>query len=382
MLLSSGLSVTEHRRNYIRPTQADLASEEAIEDFAGRLWQAFIHAEGIHMTTQLTERYADAVAYAATAHATQKRKGTDIPYVAHLLAVSGSVLEAGGDEEQAIAGLLHDVVEDQGGLPRADDVRARFGDRVADIILGCSDSTVEDREDKLPYAERKAAHIAHLREASDDVLLVTAADKLHNARAIHTDLLIHGPGVLERFNGEPEQILAYYCSILDVLEARAAAPILVVPLRHAVSGMTHELAKIPQYELAEGEAGDWLREQGDSLFEEDSVIRVHGLETWKALQAGRGRRPAHGPVQWSIQACESLTRYPTPWEVWVWTMGPSWQVNVMSPREDGVRSCFRSDGSWIDSEGRRGAWSGVKEGGPESVMRGILRIRRRPGVKS
>jgi (p)ppGpp synthase/HD superfamily hydrolase len=186
------------------------------------------------MTTHLTERYADAVAYAATAHAAQRRKGTDIPYVAHLLAVSGSVLEAGGDEDLAIAGLLHDVVEDQGGLPRADDVRARFGDRVADIVLGCSDSTVEDRTDKLPYAERKAAHIAHLRDASEDVLLVTAADKLHNVRAIHTDLLIDGPDMLKRFNGEPQQILAYYRSILEVLESRGVAPVLVVPLRHAV----------------------------------------------------------------------------------------------------------------------------------------------------
>ncbi len=225
---------TERRRIYVRPTPADFASDEAIEDFAARLWQAFTQAEGVHMTTQLTERYADAVAYAATAHAAQRRKGTDIPYVAHLLAVSGSVLEAGGDEDQAIAGLLHDVVEDQGGLPRAEDVRTRFGDRVADIVLGCSDSTAEDRRDKLPYVERKVAHIAHLREASDDVLLVTAADKLHNARAIHTDLMIDGPEMLTRFNGEPDEILAYYRSILDVLESRGIAPVLVMPLRHAI----------------------------------------------------------------------------------------------------------------------------------------------------
>ena len=141
---------TERRRIYIRPTTADFASHQAIEDFAARLWQAFTQAEGIHMTTQLTERYADAVAYAATAHAAQRRKGTDIPYLAHLLSVSGSVLEAGGDEDQAIAGLLHDVVEDQGGLPRADDVRARFGYRVADIVLGCRDSITEDGKDRLP----------------------------------------------------------------------------------------------------------------------------------------------------------------------------------------------------------------------------------------
>lgn len=229
--------MTERRRIYIRPTKADLASDEAIEDFAARLWQAFTQAEGVRMTTQLTERYADAVTYAATAHAAQRRKGTDIPYVAHLLAVSGSVLEAGGDEDQAIAGLLHDVVEDQGGLPRADDVRARFDDRVADIVLGCSDSTAEDRKDKLPYAERKATHIAYLREASDDVLLVTAADKLHNARAIQADLMIDGPGMLARFNGEPDQILAYYRSVLDVLESRGIAPVLVVPMRHTVDQM-------------------------------------------------------------------------------------------------------------------------------------------------
>ena len=236
--------MTERRRIYIRPTKADLASDEAIEEFAARLWQAFTQAEEIHMTTQLTERYADAVTYAATAHVAQRRKGTDIPYIAHLLAVSGSVLEAGGDEDQAIAGLLHDVVEDQGGLPRADDVRARFGDRVADIVLGCSDSTTEDRKDKLPYAERKAAHIAHLRDASDDVLLVTAADKLHNARAIHTDLMIDGPEMLTRFNGEPGQILAYYRSILNVLESRGIAPVLVVPLRHVVDQMA-ELMPTP-----------------------------------------------------------------------------------------------------------------------------------------
>ena len=226
--------MTERRRIYVRPTPAVFASDEAIEEFAARLWQAFTQAEGIHMSTQLTERYADAVAYAATAHAAQHRKGTEIPYFAHLLAVSGSVLEAGGDEDQAIAGLLHDVVEDQGGLPRAEDVRARFGVRVADIVLGCSDSTTEDRKDKLPYAERKAAHIAHLREASDDVLLVTAADKLHNARAIHTDLMIDGPDMLARFNGTAEQVVWYYDSILKVLENRRVAPALTTSLRHTI----------------------------------------------------------------------------------------------------------------------------------------------------
>lgn len=331
------------------------------------------------MATQLTERYADAVAYAASAHAVQRRKGTDIPYVSHLLAVSGSVLEAGGDEDQAIAGLLHDVVEDQGGMPRAEDVRARFGDRVADIVLGCSDSVSEDPEHKAPYAERKAAHVAHLREASDDVLLVTAADKLHNARAIQTDLLSDGPEMLQRFNGEPDQILAYYRAILDVLEARGIAPILVMPLRESVGQIAQEMDKLLQYELAAGEDGSWLMAQEGSLFEEDNTVRVLSLEAWKSMQPGGVGPSTPGPARWAIQACDSLPRYPVPWAVWVWTRGASWQVNVMSPSAEGIRALFRSDGSWIDAKGRPGNWSGVKEGGPESVMRGILRVRRSPG---
>ncbi len=109
--------MAEQRRYFIRPTPADFASDEAIGDFAARLWRAFTQAEEVLRTTYLTERYADAFAYAVTAHADQQRKSTNIPYISHLLAASGSVLEAGGEEDQAIATLLHDVVEDQGGLP-------------------------------------------------------------------------------------------------------------------------------------------------------------------------------------------------------------------------------------------------------------------------
>ena len=185
----------------------------------------------------LTQRYADAVAYASIAHATQTRKGTDLPYICHLLGVSSLVLEAGGDEELAIAGLLHDVAEDQGGDRRLDDVRKRFGDRVADIVEACSDSLSEDPSKKAPYEERKRHHIEHLRHASDDVLLVTAADKLHNARAIHGDLLVHGPEMLERFNGTAEQILWYYNGILAVLEGQQVSPHLTKSLRHTVNEM-------------------------------------------------------------------------------------------------------------------------------------------------
>lgn len=105
----------------------------------------------------LTPRYVDAVGYATAIHATQVRKGTSVPYIAHLLAVSSLVLEAGGDEDEAIAGLLHDSVEDCGGLARAADVRARFGDRVADIVLGCSDSTDERWKSSVGYWTRSVA---------------------------------------------------------------------------------------------------------------------------------------------------------------------------------------------------------------------------------
>lgn len=186
------------------------------------------------MTITLTQRYADAIAYASIAHATQTRKGTDLPYMCHLIGVSGLVLEAGGDEDLAIAGLLHDVAEDQGGRARLDDVRSRFGDRVADIVEACSDSLSEDPEDKAPYVERKTLHIKHLGQSNDDVLLVTAADKLHNARAIHTDLMVVGPDMLKRFNGNAEQILWYYNSILEILEQRGVNPTLTTSLRHTV----------------------------------------------------------------------------------------------------------------------------------------------------
>ncbi len=122
------------------------------------------------------------------AHARQKRKGTETPYVSHLLGVASLVLEHGGDEEQAIAALLHDAVEDQ-GAHQEPVIRERFGDRVADIVLGCTDA---DTLPKPPWRERKERYIEHLEHASSDVLLVSCADKVHNARAIVTDLKTHG----------------------------------------------------------------------------------------------------------------------------------------------------------------------------------------------
>jgi len=190
----------------------------------------------------LTPRYAEAVQYASELHAGQTRKSTNIAYISHLLGVSSLVLEAGGDEDMAIAALLHDGPEDQGGRATLEEIRARFGDRVALIVEGCSDSLSEDPEDKAPWKDRKVTYLGHLKDADDDTLAVSLADKLHNARAITTDLMITGPSTWDRFNASPPEILWYYESILAIGKEREAATFLTVNLAEAVSdmaGFTH-----------------------------------------------------------------------------------------------------------------------------------------------
>jgi (p)ppGpp synthase/HD superfamily hydrolase len=184
----------------------------------------------------LTHRYAQAVEYASVIHATQIRKGTNIAYISHLLGVSSLVLEAGGDEDEAIAGLLHDAVEDCGGLPRLADVRARFGDRVADIVLACSDSTDEDWKRNTGYWDRKRRYLDHLEVTEDDrAILVSIADKAHNARALVTDLHQQGTAVLGKFNGTPAEIVEYYNECLRIACARSIPEAVVDPLRTAVA---------------------------------------------------------------------------------------------------------------------------------------------------
>ena len=185
--------------------------------------------------TFLTERYAQAVAYASILHGAQVRKGTDIAYMSHLLGVSSLVIEAGGDEDLAIAALLHDAVEDAGGLPRLADVRSRFGDRVADIVLACSDSTDEEWKRSVSYEERKQKYLDHLAVAPADVVLVSTADKLHNARAIVTDLKRYGAEVLSKFNGRPDQVLWYYEQCLGIAVDRKVSDTLTLPLAAAVA---------------------------------------------------------------------------------------------------------------------------------------------------
>jgi len=172
--------------------------------------------------------FAQALAFATQLHAKQVRKQTDIPYISHLVAVAGLVLESGGDRDQAIAGLLHDAIEDcpkdyPGGVAalRAD-IQAEFGERVLAIVEGCTDA---DTADKPEWRPRKERYVAHLEHAAPEVLLVSCADKLHNARAIVADLRVLGDALFDRFNGGREGTLWYYETLAAVFARRGPKPL-------------------------------------------------------------------------------------------------------------------------------------------------------------
>ena len=188
-------------------------------------------------TVYLTEKFQTAMAYATEQHRDQSRKSTTITYICHPFGVASLVLEAGGDEDQAIAALLHDVPEDCGGEPRLKEIAVKFGPRVEKIVRGCSDSLVEDPEEKAPWKERKEVHINHLYDADLDILTVTAADKAHNARSIATDLQNQGPILWDRFNATREDIIWYYDSVYKVLESKRVSLALLTPLRNAIDIM-------------------------------------------------------------------------------------------------------------------------------------------------
>ncbi|MBS0206101.1 MAG: HD domain-containing protein [Planctomycetes bacterium] len=182
----------------------------------------------------LSPRFEQAFVYASIVHSGQVRKGTDIPYLSHLLAVAGLVLEHGGDEDEAIAALLHDAVEDAGGKPRLTDIQQRFGDRVADIVLGCTDA---DTTPKPPWQARKEAYIAHLANASASAQLVSCCDKLHNCRTIVADLRNQGNDVWQKFAGKRDGSLWYYQSLLAEYQRLGVHPPLVEELRRTVETM-------------------------------------------------------------------------------------------------------------------------------------------------
>lgn len=166
----------------------------------------------------LSERFREALNYAVDLHRDHVRKGSGVPYIAHLLSVTALALEHGAGENEAIAALLHDAVEDRGGLPVLEEIRRRFGDRVAVIVDGCTDAYTDP---KPPWRSRKETYLRHLREEADDsVRLVSACDKLHNARSIRSDLMAHGEAIFERFKGGKEGTLWYYRTLRDIFRAR------------------------------------------------------------------------------------------------------------------------------------------------------------------
>jgi (p)ppGpp synthase/HD superfamily hydrolase len=167
---------------------------------------------GTQNSIKLGPRFLRAFQFAAEKHASQFRKASTIPYIAHLMGVASLVLEAGADEDLAIAALLHDVVEDCGGAPMLKQVRRRFGARVAKVVDGCTDA---DTYPKPPWRQRKENHLRHLAAADADTRLVSAADKLNNVRSILSDYREVGELVWARFQGGREGSLWYYRSLRD-----------------------------------------------------------------------------------------------------------------------------------------------------------------------
>ena len=202
--------------------------------------QVKLRAQGKHRI-KLGPRFLDAFLFAAEKHSGQARKASTIPYIGHLMGVASLVLEAGGDEDLAIAALLHDVVEDCGGAPMLKEIRRRFGKRVAKVVDGCTDA---DTYPKPPWRERKEKYIRHLKTADADTRLVSAADKLNNVRSILSDYRMIGESVWSRFNGGRDGTLWYYRTLRDQF------------LRHKRNRITRdlELAVSELDLLAEGKA--------------------------------------------------------------------------------------------------------------------------------
>jgi len=162
---------------------------------------------------KLSNRFEQALVYAAQVHENQVRKGGDIPYLSHLLSVAALVLEDGGDEDEAIAGLLHDAVEERGSLEIREAILVQFGERVASIVDACTESCTIP---KPPWRDRKLRYIEQMRHASPSVLRVSMADKLHNARSILADRDREGEAVWDKFKGGKAGTLWFYRSLLEI----------------------------------------------------------------------------------------------------------------------------------------------------------------------
>ena len=179
-----------------------------------------------------SEKFEEALVYATRLHCNQTRKKTGIPYVAHILGVTAIAMEYGANETEAIGALLHDTVEDCGGAERLRDIRGKFGDAVAHIVDGCTDT---DQTPKPPWLERKKAYVAHLKESDSSTRLVSASDKLHNTRAILADLRRHGPSVFEKFAGKKDGTLWYYRTLVTAFREFGDHPDLIDELERMVA---------------------------------------------------------------------------------------------------------------------------------------------------
>ena len=181
---------------------------------------------------KLSEKFEEALIYATRVHVNQMRKKTRIPFVAHILGVTAIALEYGANETEAIAALLHDTVEDCGGAERLRDIREKFGDDVARIVDGCTDTY---ETPKPPWLERKRSYIEHLKDSDSSTRLVSASDKLHNTRAILAELRRHGLEVFDRFAGKKDGTLWYYRTLVSAFRQHGDHADLIDELDRVVS---------------------------------------------------------------------------------------------------------------------------------------------------
>ena len=176
-----------------------------------------------HNPQVLDARFEQALVYAFHLHSGQTRKQSQVPYIAHLLGVTAIVLEDGGSEDEAIAALLHDAVEDQGGLETLEKIRMRFGSNVADLVLALSDSFTQP---KPPWRERKRAYLESIPGANPSEIRISLADKVYNARSILRDLRLEGEQVWSRFNGGKDGTLWYYQQLIFAFQTHGDQPLL------------------------------------------------------------------------------------------------------------------------------------------------------------
>jgi (p)ppGpp synthase/HD superfamily hydrolase len=204
---------------------------------------------------KLSARFTDALAVAAEIHAGQRRKGSGPPYVAHLLGVTALAFDYGADEEEAIAALLHDAIEDAppslGAAGVREVIRSRYGERVLAIVEGCTDS---DAVPKPSWRVRKVGYIDHLVDAGASVLLVSASDKLHNVRAITRDYRVRGDEVWRKFSPEAGKAgtIGYYRGLVTAFTARASVG--TPAFRDLLSQLDAEVAEL---EALAGLYGQW-----------------------------------------------------------------------------------------------------------------------------